>query len=87
MKQAELADLKIQVERLVRESPVANDVQSVEIEAEADEYGDQFLTVLLKTAKPAKLGWARISALVRNIEDEVALLDDRFPSVRLAEAA
>jgi hypothetical protein len=87
MKQAELSDLKGHVERLVKESAVANDVQGVEIGADVDEYGDHFLIVRLKTAKPDNLRWARISSLVRNIEDEVALLDDRFPSVRLAEAA
>jgi hypothetical protein len=87
MKKAELQDLQIRVEQLVKASTISNDVNAVEVEAEVDEYGDQFLIVSLTTAKPSKLGWSIISTLVRRIEDEVALLDDRFPSIRLAEAA
>ena len=91
MKQADLKDLKVRVARVVGESDLATDVQDVDVEVGADEFGDQFLRVILKvalkTSRPGQYGWKRIASLVREIEDEVAELDDRFPSVRLAEAA
>jgi hypothetical protein len=57
------------------------------VEAEADPEGDTFLRVSLELDRTDDLEWDNVEPLVRSIEDAVAAVDDRFPSVYFADAA
>lgn len=87
MKHAETKNLVARIVAVVQQSDFAKDVSRVDVEEASDEDGDTFLRVFLVTTKPNQFSWKRMARLVRQIEDDVAQVDDRFPSIRIAEAA
>jgi len=87
MKQATVADLARRIEEVSRSSALGPRVRQVEVEAEDSVEGGAFLRVLLHFEHPDELEWTQAEPLVRSIEDAVAELDERFPSVRFADAA
>ena len=87
MKQASVADLARRIKEVSKSSPLGPRVHQVEVEAEDSVEGGAFLRVLLRFDHPDDLDWAQAEPLVRSIEDAVAELDERFASVRFADAA
>lgn len=87
MKHADLTTLKETIEGVLRQSPLADQFKEVSVEEGMDDADHVFLRVVLHLAEPEKVEWKTISPIVRDIEDAVAENDDRFPSIRLAEAA
>ena len=80
-----------EIEKVVREavarSTLADQVRDLTLEVGSNEDGVEFLRVIMAVPRPDKLGWSTLAPLTRDIEDEVSDIDERFPSIRLAEAA
>jgi hypothetical protein len=87
MKQADLAELKRRVEDISKDSALGSRIKQVEIEADEDGEGGTFLRVLLFVDHSDDLDWDNVEPLVTSIEDSVGAIDERFPSVRFADAA
>ena len=87
MKLADLSELKTRVADLAKESSIGRQVQDVVVEANDDDTGGEFLRVVVRMKGVKRLRPRDVEALVRTIEDAVATMDERFPSVRIAEAA
>jgi len=84
---ADLSELTPIVERVVRASPLSVRVKAIALEAGEDLDGVEFIRVMLSVTDPDGLKWHQIAPTVREIEDAVGDYDDRFPSIRFAEAA
>ncbi|MEI9851059.1 MAG: hypothetical protein WDN24_09700 [Sphingomonas sp.] len=69
------------------QSTLASVIRDVRLEEAVDEDDVPFIRVFLKVQGADDISWRAIAPLVRSVEDEVAAIDERFPSVRLAEAA
>jgi hypothetical protein len=87
MKQADIAVLQRSIEKISRSSALGTRIRRVGVEAEADPEGDTFLRVSLELDRTDDLEWDNVEPLVCSIEDAVAAVDDRFPSVYFADAA
>lgn len=87
MKQANLVQLRDLIANIARESSLGERVRDVVVEAEGDSPGTEFLRVILEMNNLDGLRFDDIKPLLTTIEDAVARVDERFPSVRFAEAA
>ena len=87
MAQAEFSEVTRTVREAVGKSDLASEVTGIAIDENTDETGGEFLRVILSLRSFKKLDFDQIELFVRSIEDSVAEIDDRFASVRLAEAA
>ena len=87
MAQAEFSEVTRTVREAVGKSDLASEVTGIWIDENTDETGGAFLRVILSLRSLKKLDFDQIELFVRAIEDSVAEVDDRFASVRLAEAA
>ncbi len=87
MTQAEFSEVTRTVREAVGKSDLASEVTGIWIDENTDETGGEFLRVILSLRSLKKLDFDQIELFVRAIEDSVAEVDDRFASVRLAEAA
>jgi hypothetical protein len=85
MKHADLSELRDRIVDLARDTAVGKLVESVAVEADEDDGG--FLRVIFQMKDIEKVKAEEVQPLVRSIEDLVAEVDERFPSVRFAEAA
>jgi hypothetical protein len=73
------------IEKISRSSALGPRIRRVDVEADAE--GDAYLRVSLEFDHTDDLEWDNVEPLVRSIEDAVAVVDDRFPSVHFADAA
>jgi hypothetical protein len=87
MKAASISELRDRIAGVARKSKVGGRVQDVQVEAEEDTPGADFLRVTLSMDHLDDLEVDDLEPLIRLIEDDVAKVDDRYPSVRFAEAA
>ena len=87
MQVTDLTGLKEQITEIARGSPVGDRVEDVSVEAEDDGDGSPFLRIVLKMKKLDDLEVSEVEPLVVSIEDAVSSVDERFASVRFAEAA
>jgi hypothetical protein len=87
MKQAELSQIKESIQDAVRKSALGNRLKDVTLEADHDEYGRDFLRVLVEIDSFEGISDENMEALTASIENMVSSLDERFPSVRFADAA
>jgi hypothetical protein len=87
MKQAEFSVLKKRVEDVTHDSPVGNRIKNIVIEADDDGTGSDFLRVILETAPLDEVKDSDLISVIESIETALLDLDDRFPSVRFADAA
>ncbi len=87
MSNAEFSEVTRRVQEVVGKSDLAEQVTGISVAETTDESGSEFLRVVLSLRSLKKLDFDRIEVFVRAIEDSVAEVDDRFASVRLAEAA
>jgi hypothetical protein len=87
MKTSDLSDLRTRIAKIARGSRIGARVKDVVVEA--DDYGDgtDFLRVVVQLQNIDSVKVEEVQPLVEAIETAVAELDDRFPSVRFAEAA
>ena len=85
--QAELSTLKSRVVDLVRGSAVGERVGDVVLETDRYDDGGDFLRVILEMKSFDGLSDADLAAVIEAIERAVGELDERYPSVRFADAA
>lgn len=81
-----IADLTARVQALLERSALRDRVKGVAIE-QVDYDDDEVLRVTIRVAKPETVPTSEALELLRRIHDELSELDDRFPSIRFAEAA
>jgi len=84
--QMTIADLTSRVQALLEKSILKDRVKGVAIEPVEFE-DDEILRITVQLARPDTVETAQALQLLRQIHDELSELDDRFPSVRFAEAA
>jgi hypothetical protein len=85
-----LADLAVLRERVLaaaRSTDVGTQVADVTLEPAQDDDGADFLRVIVQVTDVEKGGDEAFEALLERIEGAVAELDERYPSVRFADAA
>ena len=87
MKLADLSDLKNRLTDLARRSPVAGQVKDILLEPDSDADGEDFLRIIVEIKNFEGIKDADMEALTVSIENTVSDMDERFPSVRFAEAA
>jgi hypothetical protein len=85
--QADFSLLKKRVIDVTQESAVGERVRDVVLEADRDDEGSDFLRIILEVKSLDGVSDANIEALVESIEKAIGDLDERFPSVRFADAA
>ena len=85
--QTDLATLRERVRELTRASPVAPHVEDVVIESDWDNEGSDFLRVKIKLFDSENINVRDLESLLKNIEDVIGKIDERYPSVRFLDAA
>ena len=85
--QSDLDSLKLRVLEAARESAVADQVEDVSLEVGRDDEGNPFLRVVVQVKSCVDKADADFEALLESIESTVGAVDERYPSVRFADAA
>jgi hypothetical protein len=85
LRQAELSELKDSITATIR-ATVGNRLKEVVLEADRDEYGSDFLRVVVELDNFDGITDENMESLISKIEIAVDRLDERFPSVRFADA-
>jgi hypothetical protein len=84
---ADFSALKKRILDVTQESVLRERIKDVSVEADRDDEGSDFLRVILQVRPLDGVDDAEIEALVESIETAIGDLDERFPSVRIADAA
>ena len=87
MAHADFSTVTSKVRETIDGSVLAPQIVGVSVDENTDEGGGEFLRIFLTFRNLKALDFDRIEDFVRQIENSVAEVDDRFASVRLAEAA
>jgi hypothetical protein len=87
MPQAEIPMLKKRVSEVARRSAIGKRLKDVVLEADRDEEGSDFLRVVVQVKTLDSVRDEDLEELIRSIENALSDLDERFPSVRFADAA
>jgi hypothetical protein len=87
MRISDFSQLRGQIVRLARTSPVGDRIKGVEVEPGEDDTGGEFLRIVVQVRDLEDLKTEDVEPLVESIEDFVAQRDERFASVRFADAA
>ncbi|GEM_PF-4919274 len=87
MQRMELSTLRDRVAEIAENAAIGDGVADIVLEADKDADGDDFLRVILKIRGLDRASYEDLASLVTSIETVVGDLDERFPSVRFAEAA
>ena len=80
-------NLHAAIARALEVDGLAGLMTEFEIETDLDEFGDEFLRVVVKLKPTERDIDAELEAALERIEEAVALLDSRYPSVRFLDAA
>jgi hypothetical protein len=84
--QIDLDTLKQRVIDAAKHSAVADQVQDVALEPDRNEWGTDFLRVVVRVKNINHAADADFAALLEAIERTVGAVDERYPSVRFADA-
>lgn len=87
MMQTDLSKLRSRVEEVAQRSALADRLDGVTLEADRDNEGSDFLRVIIELKQLDAVRDEDLVGLMDAVEEAVSALDDRFPSVRFAEAA
>lgn len=85
--QTDLDTLKKQVLEATKQSRIAAQVENVFVESDRDEEGADFLRVIVTVRDVDNSIDAEFEALLESIERAVGAVDERYASVRFADAA
>jgi hypothetical protein len=85
--QADVSVLRKRIIDLARTSVVGGRVKDVILETDQDDDGSEFLRVTLEVLPLDDVQDDELVALIESIESAVGEVDERFPSVRFADAA
>ena len=86
MRQADPSELAKLIGEIGKSSEFGSRIKQVRVEAEEDDEADAFLRVYILLENSSDLDWNKVAPLVSRIEEKVASVDDRFPSVHFADA-
>ena len=84
---ADLATLRQKVLEATSGSIVGSEITDVDLEPDHDDQGTEFLRVVVQLKNSRRSTDEDFEALIEAIEKAVADVDDRYPSVRFADAA
>jgi len=87
MKQAELPEITQRIEALAKASSLGSRIQNIDVEPGEFDDGQPYLKVWLTFDQTDDLKWPMLKPLILDIEVSLEGIDDRFPSVRLADAS
>jgi len=87
MMQTDLTILRERIFDAAKASSVGTRVEDVTLESDCDEDGSDFLRVVIRIKEGGQTVDAEFQALLESIENAVGVLDERYPSVRFADAA
>lgn len=85
--QADLDTLRERVLDAARRSPVWAQVEDIDLEPDRDNDGTDFLRVVVRLRDLDRPEDSRFEELLETIEQVVGDIDERYPSVRFADAA
>lgn len=85
--EASLDELRDRVRATAAASSLSDQVQEISLEPGSDDDGSEFLRILIELKRIEKAPQTELLLLLEAIEEEIAGLDDRYPSVRFSEAA
>ena len=84
---ADLNELVTRVGAILYDSEMKEAVRSFHLEEGEDYFGSEFLRVIFDMRDDVPVSDDRLDVFARTIEDALIPMDDRFPSVRFADAA
>jgi uncharacterized protein (UPF0335 family) len=84
--QVDLDTLKQRVIDATKQSPVADQVEDIALEPDRDEWGTDFLRVVVQVKNIDRAADEDLEALLEAIESTVGAVDERYPSVRFSDA-
>jgi hypothetical protein len=87
MKQADFSIIKKRVLDVARDSAIGEHTRNVVVEADRDDTGSDFLRIVFEVDSLDDVSDAELLRVIGSIETAIAELDERFPSVRFADAA
>lgn len=87
MATADLEVLKKRVAEVATGSAIGDTVADIVLEAASDDEAGNFLRIIIEVKNLPKLSAVDAQKLLIDIEDAVSSMDERYPSVRFAEAA
>lgn len=79
--------LKARINAAIRHSGIRGRVKDVILEADQDNDGADFLRVTLEVRSLDDVSDTDLEALIESIERTIGDVDERYPSVRFADAA
>ena len=85
--QVALPELKQKVLSVTRSSKLGDKIEDVILESDRDDYGADFLRITVQVKALDRTSDSEVENLMNSIERAVSALDERFPSVRFADAA
>lgn len=85
--ETDLDELRKRVLATARQSSLSEQVHDITLEPASDDDGADFLRVFVELKHAEKTSQADLLALLEAIEEMISGIDDRYPSVRFAEAA
>jgi len=85
--QIDLATLKNRILEATKRFAIATEVEDVVLEPDRDDEGTDFLRVVVQLKSTNKAGDTDFEALLEAIEGAVSAVDERYASVRFADAA
>lgn len=83
----ELASLKERVEDVLGKSPLKKSFGSFELDEGRDDDGTEFIRVKFDVNADSKISDEDLEGFAERIENALAVLDERFASVRFSDAA
>ena len=87
MRLAELSELETLASDVAKKSAVASHIHGVSLEADQTEFGGDFLRVVFSVQNIGDIADEELLDLMHSVQDALSDVDERFPSVRFAEAA
>jgi hypothetical protein len=82
-----LSEIRLKISQVVQDAAIAPLVEDVRVEAAKDEDDDDFLRVYIRLKPTDRDIDTELVAFIEHIEDAVAEIDERYPSVRFLDAA
>lgn len=87
MAQVDFAAIEKLVAAAAEQAAIGNAVDRIELEADQSEGGSDFLRITLYLKQLEKIEDKQLLAVIKSVEDNLIEKDERFPSIRFAEAA
>lgn len=79
--------IKARVDEIARSSDAAPFIDRIDVEEAMDEFDAPFLRVKIRVKPIKKNIDVVLNRFIREVEDSVAEVDERYPSVRFLDAA